>query len=303
MNHIELPTKSGAYRWYYVDVCAGEYTAVFIFMIGSIFSAKYSTSLKKGGLPREHAAVNFALYHRGVRTHWVLTEYGDVSVSEDQKRLTIGRSWLQYEDGRLTAEVQDKTTPFMVTGWGAPTRVSLDFRPEGPTHPEVQLVPGLSHHWRPIAARGRATVTLEHQDLVLEGRGYHDGNYGDVPLGSDLRGWEWVRVLGPDATEITYRPWTETPAHVVRVTSTGASATPTELQAPETRRTNWGLRVPKALAVPGEPMLLESSPFYARAETAADGAHALGEVADFRRFHSPSVRWMASFKTRNGDAA
>ena len=40
MNRIELPAQSGAYRWYYVDVTAGDYTAVFIFMIGSIFSAK-----------------------------------------------------------------------------------------------------------------------------------------------------------------------------------------------------------------------------------------------------------------------
>lgn len=296
MNRIELPSKSGAYRWYYVDVTAGEHTAVFIFMIGSIFSAKYSTSLKKGGLPREHAAVNFALYHRGVRTHWVLTEYGDVTVSDDGKRLGIGRSWLQYDEGRLTAEVQDKTTPFMMTDWGSPTKVSLELTPDGPSHAEVQLVPGLSHRWRPIAARAHAKVTLD--GITLEGRGYHDGNHGEVPLGSDLRGWEWVRVHGPDATEITYRPWTETAAHVVRVTEDEATLQPTPLRAPEAMRTNWGLAVPKEHGV-----LLESSPFYARHELIAGERHALGEVADFQRFHSPSVRWMASFKTRNGSAA
>jgi len=171
MNHIELPEKSGAYRWYYVDVAAGDFTAVFIFMIGSIFSAKYSTSLKKGGLPREHAAVNFALYEKGVRYQWVLTEYAKVAVSEDGRRLSIGDSWLQYEDGRLTAEVKDKTTPFMMTNWGSPTHVKLDFVPEGPTHPEIELVPGLSHRWRPIAARGRATVRLEHLDEAQRHRG------------------------------------------------------------------------------------------------------------------------------------
>jgi carotenoid 1,2-hydratase len=296
MNHIELPSKSGAYRWYYVDVTSGEYTAVFIFMIGSIFSAKYSTSLKKGGLPREHAAVNFALYHRGVRTHWVLTEYGDVHLSPDGKRLTIGRSWLQYDEGRLTAEVQDKTTPFLMTDWGTPTKVSLELVPEGPTHGEVQLVPGLSHHWRPIAARAHAKVELD--GLSLSGRGYHDGNYGDVPLGSDLKGWEWVRVHGPDATQITYRPWSGSPAHVVKVTQDAAELQPTPMKAPESVRTNWGLSVPRTLGV-----LLESSPFYARLESTCDETHALGEVADFQRFHSPSIRWMANFKTRNGSAA
>jgi carotenoid 1,2-hydratase len=303
MNRIELPSRSGAYRWYYVDVSAGDYTAVFIFMIGSIFSAKYSTSLKKGGLPREHAAVNFALYEKGVRWQWVLTEYAEVKVSPDSRRLNIGDSWLQYDDGRLTAEIKDKTTPFMMTGWGAPTKVSLDFRPDGPSHPEVELVPGLSHRWRPIAARGQATVRLENQGLELHGRGYHDGNHGDVPLGSDLRGWDWIRVHRPEATEITYRPWASTPATVVRVTPDVAMSRPAVLEDSQTTRTNWGLRVPRALGLPGEPALLESSPFYARAETASGGSHALGEVADFRRFHSPSVRWMANFKTRNGSAA
>lgn len=303
MNHIELPEKSGAYRWYYVDVAAGDFTAVFIFMIGSIFSAKYSTSLKKGGLPREHAAVNFALYEKGVRYQWVLTEYAKVAVSEDGRRLSIGDSWLQYEDGRLTAEVKDKTTPFMMTNWGSPTHVKLDFVPEGPTHPEIELVPGLSHRWRPIAARGRATVRLEHLDRTLEGRGYHDGNHGEVPLGSDLKGWEWVRVHRPDATEITYRPWADVPAQQVRISADAAGREQVRLADAETERTNWGLRVPRALGLPGQPQLLESSPFYARAETLNADAHALGEVADFQRFHSPTVRWMANFKTRNGSAA
>ena len=303
MNRVELPGRSGAYRWYYVDVAAGDYTAVFIFMIGSIFSAKYSTALKKGGLPREHAAVNFALYQKGVRCQWVLTEYAEVKISADARRLSIGNSWLQYDDGRLTAEIHDKTTPFMLTGWGEPTRVSLDFRPAGPTHPEIQLVPGLSHHWRPIAARGLATVRLENRGLELTGLGYHDGNHGDVPLGSDLRGWEWTRVHRPRETEISYRPWTTTPARMVRISADAATSAAVELRAAQTTRTHWGLRVPRDLGLPGTPTLLESSPFYARVQTTAGDSHALGEVADFRRFHSVPVRWMANFKTRTGSTA
>jgi len=303
VNRIQLPEKSGAYRWYYVDVAAGDFTAVFIFMVGSIFSAKYSTSLKKGGLPREHAAVNFALYEKGVRSQWVLTEYAKVAVSADGRRLNIGDSWLQYDDGRLTAEIKDKTTPFMMTDWGSPTQVKLDFTPEGPSHDEIELVPGLSHRWRPIAARGRATVTLEHLERTFEGRGYHDGNHGDVPLGSDLKGWEWVRVHRPDATEILYRPWADVPRQRVRIAANESTRVTESAPLSPTSRTNWGLQVPRALGLPGEPMLLESSPFYARAETVTADGHALGEVADFHRFHSPTVRWMANFKTRNGSTA
>lgn len=302
MNHFELPVKSGAYRWYYVDVSAGDYTAVFIFMVGSVFSARYSAALKRGGAPHEHAAVNFALYHKGARFLWVLSEYQGVALSDDARTLRIGHSWLRYDEDRLTAEIQDRTAPFMLTRWGEPTHVRLDFSPLGPTHPEVVLVDGLSHRWRPIAARGEARVQVLSHGLDLRGRGYHDGNHGDGPLGGDLRGWEWVRVHGADATDITYRPWADGPAARVRVTSSEAASW-REVLAPGDRvRTPWGLEVPRALGVGAAPRLLESSPFYARLEAQDATAHAMGEVAHFRRFHRPTVRWMANFRTRVGGA-
>jgi carotenoid 1,2-hydratase len=303
MNHIELPQRSGAYRWYYVDVTSGDFTAVFIFMVGSIFSARYSMALKKGGLPREHAAVNFALYEKGVRRLWVLTEYGDVRVSGDERTLHIGDSWLRYDNDGLRAEVRDRTTPFMLTRWGRPTQVELSLTQEGPSHDELRLVDGLDHFWRPIAARSRARVRVKHQDVDFEGPAYHDGNHGVVPLGFDLRGWEWARVHDAHATTITYRPWADVPPLRVAVSGTTASCVREAAAPPQTTRTTWGLRVPSSLRVPAAPVLIESSPFYARVEAHAPGAHALGEVADFARFHSPSVRWMANFRTRAGGAA
>lgn len=298
MNRIEIPTSSGSYRWYYVDVTSGDFTAVFIFMIGSVFSARYSTAQKKGGRPGEHAAVNFALYEKGVRTLWALTEYGDVSASADGLGLTIGRSHLRYDAHGLYAEVRDKTAPFMLTQWGTPIEVELVLRPEGPTLDEVRLVDGLSHFWRPIAARAHAVVKVKSHGLTLEGSAYHDGNHGLVPLGSDLRGWEWVRRHDAQRTQVTYRPWSDSPAILAEVSATTASLTREPLPAPESVRSSWGLQVPRSLGVSGKPMLMESSPFYARSEAFGGGAHALGEVADFARFHS--VPWLAHFRTRAG---
>lgn len=300
MNRIELPARSGAYRWYYVDVSAGDFSAVFIFMVGSIFSARYSTALRRGGLPREHAAVNFALYEKGVRTMWVLTEFGDAQVSDDERTLRIGDSWLRYEDGKLRAEVKDRTTPFFATGWGSPAHVTLELEPMGPSHEELRLVEGHDHFWRPIAARSRATVRVPTHGLELSGHAYHDGNHGLVPLGSDLPGWQWERVHRADATEIVYRPWARAPAIRVHVTRDAAVSAREALPRPPAQRTAWGLEVPRALGAGGEPVLLESSPFYARAEAHGPGAHALGEVADFARFHRPAIRWMADFRTRLG---
>jgi carotenoid 1,2-hydratase len=267
-------------------------------MIGSVFSARYSTAQKKGGRPREHAAVNFALYDKGVRTLWALTEYGDLGVSPDGLALRIGRSQLRYDQHGLYAQVRDKTAPFMLTQWGTPIDVELELRPEGPTLDEVRLVDGQSHFWRPIAARARAVVKVKSHGLVLEGAAYHDGNHGQVPLGFDLRGWEWVRRHDAQRTVVTYRPWSPGPAILADVTGQRASLQREQLPAPESVRSSWGLQVPKSLGVAGKPMLMESSPFYARQEAWGGGTHALGEVADFARFHS--VPWLAHFRTRAG---
>lgn len=293
MNRVELPARSGAYRWYYADVTAGETSAVFIFMVGSLFSARYSASLKKGGLPREHAAVNFALYEQGVRTAWVLTEYQAVSVDDGGRTLRIGESALSYDDGGFTMTVKDKTTP-----WGVPTQAQLRFTPQVPVGPELQLVEGLSHHWRPICVRGEARVTVPTHGVDVTGRGYHDGNHGEVALGSDLPGWAWTRTHHAEATHIHYRPWGGAPGLEVNATPTTLDVRRSSQPAPRTTRTGWGLQVPAELGPRLEPVLLESSPFYARLEAHGADSQAIGEVADFVRFHSPAVRWMANLRTR-----
>lgn len=144
---------------------------------------------------------------------------------------------------------------------------------------------------------------MHSHGLDLRGTGYHDGNHGDVPLGTDLRGWEWRRVHGPASTEVDDRPWAEGPSARVRVTASEAVCARASLAPPRSTYSAWGLRIPSSLGVGGAPRLLETSPFYARLEASFGDAHALGEVADFRRFHSPTVRWMATFRTRVGGAA
>jgi carotenoid 1,2-hydratase len=297
-----LPTEPGTYRWYYADVTAGEYSAVFILMVGSLFSPRYSVAARRGGLPREHCAVNFALYHRGARLRWVLSEYPGVA-QESPRRLCIGRSMLSYEDGVVRMEVDERTAP-----WGRPVRARLVLEPLTPLGDEVQLVPGLPHWWRPLAPRARARLEVATEGVEAEGLGYHDTNHGGEQLGARLERWHWSRTHGEQETVVDYvlpegvAPLRVTagPRGVLCTRGSGAEALPTGL-------TGWGLRVPRRLRagnrVVGAPRLLESSPFYARVEAREQGLDTLGEVADFRRFHSPFIRWMAHFRTRVEDGS
>lgn len=302
-NLPTLPEAAGAYRWFYADVTAGPFSAVFIFMVGSLFSPRYSVAARRGGLPLEHSAVNFALYHQGVRRLWVLSEYARAEV-EAPGRLRIGRSTLTYgEGGEVRVKVEDRTAP-----WGRPVSARLTLEPLTPVGEVVQLMPELPHYWQALAPRARARLEVPSLGVKARGLGYHDTNHGDELLGARLSGWHWARTHREDETVVDYHlPDGVAPLTVV-ADRRGVRCERGPVHGPRpTSITGWGLRVPSRLhvgnEVVGQPRLLESSPFYARLEARQGPLDSLGEVADFRRFHSPFIRWMAHFRTRVGRAA
>ena len=294
-----LPDRAGAYRWYYADVGCGDVSAVVIFLLGSLFSPRYAA--RRRALPIEHCAVNFALYVGGHRKQWVLSEYPAATQSDGV--LSIGRSSFRVaSDGTVEIEVRERLAPF-----GGETRVEIVLCPTAPGLGAIDLLPDGSHTWEPRAPRCDAELRLPLLGHALRGHGYHDANGGDSPLGPTLASWSWTRVHAPDRTAIDFRlPGGERLA--VGTGERGTSLVRDAAPAPEaTAATSWGLRVPRILAAGGlevpAPELVESSPFYARQVARSGELHAIGEVADFRRFRSPLVRWMAHFRTRVERAA
>lgn len=286
------PPGPGGYRWYYLDAACGDWTAVAIFMLGSQFSHRYSTAAARGGTAEGHCAVNFALYRQGRRQAWVFSEYGGARV--DAHRLEVGSSTLVYEDGVVRAHVRERQAPF-----GGALEAELVLRPQGPGHAEVRLVDGQPHYWQPLVPRAAATLRVPLLGAAGEGAGYHDTNHGAEPLGGGVQGWDWSREHGPDETRIRYHPWDGGQVLEVHADARAAVLERRPARREDGRASAWGLRLPR-----GAPSAtLESSPFYARLEDHREGHHRITEVADFRRFHRPWVRWMARFRTRPGVAA
>jgi carotenoid 1,2-hydratase len=289
-ERFSLPVASGAYRWFYADAVCGELTAVAIFLIGSVFSPRYSAGLRRGALPQSHCAVNFALYRAGRPLLWVLTEYDRLQQRRDG--LTFGASSVEFlSDGGARFSVRERTAP-----WGRPVQAELELLPSVPAVRERALGVGQPHYWQPLAARAEARLLLRSRGLSLDvsGHGYLDTNRGERRLGDELARWQWQRTHQAERTEVEY----VTPGSgCLRLVAAGARCE--LLHSPysaveEVRRSRWGLEVP------AREQLLESSPFYARWERRRGEEHTLGEVADFARFHRPSIRWMAHFRTRRG---
>lgn len=295
----ELPTRPGAYRWFYADFTEGDFTAVAIFMVGSVFSPRYSRSWRRGARPIEHCAVNLAVYQSGVRRHWILTEYP--SARADEHELFIGRSCFRSRvDGAIEVELDDREAC-----GGRPVRARLTLEPEVPPLGEQRLVKGAPHFWQPLAAKAKARFELPQDGVALEGRGYHDTNHGDEPLGGSVPGWTWLRLHTATDSRVGYWPRTPggaAPALWVEAGAAGVRLLSAPPMAPmPTERTGWQLAVPSTLGLTrsgARPHLLESSPFYARLEAQDAEVHSLAEVADFARFHRADVRWMAHFRTR-----
>ena len=300
MTPLELTREPGAYRWYSLDVSSGEWSAVAIFMVGSLFSSRYSRRHEQGALPTAHSAVNFALYRGGKRVLWVLSEYPHAELREDARAQTlhIGPSTLERsQSGRTVARIIERTP-----GWPTPVHADLVLEPGGPEAKSVPLVDGLSHLWHPFAVRAHGDVHVPSHGVRFAGPGYHDGNSGRRVLGTDLAGWSWVRTHRAGESSVVYRPIGGA-AWQVHVTEQAATVARAELPPEASTRTRWGLSIPTTLGLDAPCSLLESSPFYARLEARTADAHALGESGDFARFHSPFVRWMADLRTRTHRAS
>ncbi len=286
-----VPELPGAYRWYYADVSAGEVTAVFIFLLGSVFSPRYSARRARAA-PLAHCAVNFALYRGGERTAWVFSEYPSAQVSQDAGALClqIGRSTFRSRGGKVEVSLDERTAP-----WGKPLKADLTLWATADSAEPQRLCEAEPHHWQALAPRARGVLTLPDGTTLRNAVGYHDTNWGAGPLGGALPGWSWSRAHGPRGTAIHYR----LPGEELRVLADRAGTRVTRRPvAPEpSARTGWGLRVPARFT--STYALVESSPFYARAV----GANGVAEVADFRRFHSPLIRWMAHFRMRREAAS
>ena len=299
----DLPQQNGSYLWLYTDAVVGDVTAVCIFLVGSVFSPRYVARIGRSAPPLDHCALNFALYRGGRRIAWAFTEYSGVAHARPYG-LGIGNSTLAYaRDGTLVLSVTERTAP-----WRRPVHARLELTPVCAPVGVMPLDPEGLHRWEPRIVRGTARLEVSALGIEGSGYGYHDANHGSVALGDDVPGWWWTRVHAPETSCVRYEVHGR--SSVIEVSARDGQH-PSVVRIPASegnrRRSAWGLVLPTDLGagdmtVPAR-WLLESSPFYARQETQAEALHALGESADFRRFRSPLIRWMAYFRMRTERAA
>jgi carotenoid 1,2-hydratase len=325
--------RPGGYAWWYFDAVSddGARALTAIFFIGSVFSPDYAARVRRGEPARaeEHLGVNLALYERGKKRAWVMSEHGAGAlggVGDGGPR--IGDSSIERTDnGGLRVNIHERSAPFLVAlaGIGARVDGTIDIEPRSPPIDPVELHAdgGVRHLWHVLMRSARVRVRFTRPDYSFDGVGYHDVNAGDGRLERAFASWSWARfhdAHGKEArTTIVYATHERSGAARAWVVDARddepTAARPVAvLPEGERRRAPWGLHIPRWFAVDDDgrtlrctpTRLYEAAPFYARYAARLDGnvravtstSNGVGEFLDLDRFRDRGVQFLLRFKMR-----
>jgi carotenoid 1,2-hydratase len=320
--------RPGGYAWWYFDAVSddGERALTAIFFLGSVFSPSWAARLRRGEPARaeEHLGVNLALYERGKKRAWVMSEYGARAlggVGDAGPR--IGDSAIERDGERLRVTIRERSAPFLVAlaGVGARVEGTIEVEPHARALDAVELGGPSSderHLWHVLVPRARMRVRFSRPDFAFDGVGYHDVNAGGGRLERAFSSWSWARFHEVDRTTIVYATHERSGASRAVVVDAPddkdgeAAAARAATLLPEGEHTElpWGLHMPRWFAVDDggrtlrcrPAQLLEAAPFYARyaatLETDVRKITGVGEYLDLDRFQDRGVQFLLRFKMR-----
>ncbi|MEM6463699.1 MAG: carotenoid 1,2-hydratase [Pseudomonadota bacterium] len=299
---FDAEVPPGGYRWWYLDGVShcGTYGLTIIAFIGSVFSPYYAWSGRKR--PENHVAMNVALY--GPRENlWAMTERGSRALKRESANIQIGPSRMSWDDRGLDLEFNEVTVPrppqqFLPRRIGGRIRVSFDT-----TNRKVfKLDDHGRHNWWPVAPV--ASIETQFSNGTAQdwsGHGYLDANWGEEPLESGFRRWDWARTRceNEQAVVVYDVEPVDGPRRTLQLhfTKSGSHVLNSELKKEDLPTGFWGVRrsvlsESRAKSV----RTLEDSPFYVRSmiETDLLGATrtAMHESFNGDRFRSPFVKMM-----------
>jgi carotenoid 1,2-hydratase len=206
---------------------------------------------------------------------------------------------MRWEEGSLVIDIDEVTVPI-------PSRLKGTVRltPSAICGHEVALDAEGLHVWRPVAPFSAIEARFEKPGLSWSGIGYHDSNWGAVPLEDSFESWVWSRAAKKDGAAIIYDTVLRGGATSAFAIEIGADGSLREGTVPPRRgmeTTFWRMkRHMRADADFRVVSLLEDSPFYARTllrvRTEEGDADAFHESLSLERFRNPVVQAMLPFR-------
>lgn len=259
----DLLDRPGAFAWWYVDLLDGAGNgAVCIWSYGLPFLPGLAAGARAGRpeAPIRRPSLNLALYRQGRLACYLLQEYGadhDPGPEPLGTDIRLGdstcRSWEEAGRRRVRVEL-DCPVP------GSAERLTGTLQLEGPACRWEAGSAGepADHLWTPLSAPARAELSVQlgsGAPIRVEGRGYHDRNFGARPLhGLGIGRWIWHRFALREEELISYLHWPRSgegaPRHLLLRVAPDGRVEPLgepEVELEEERGTGAGLRLPRLI--------------------------------------------------------
>jgi carotenoid 1,2-hydratase len=211
----------GSYEWWYFDAVSEDekYSFVAIWYSGFPFSPyylkKYASWKENSSEPKpnplEHAALSFSFYENGVETLNFIKE-GDAHLFEastktPQARFECNEFFYDELHGRFVLRLD-----FEMPSRRKKVKAELYFTPKKFDNENLRALSSGDgeHAWvlvAPVCAvSGQFHITDggDEQTVAFNGRGYHDHNFGQTPMDTDIENWYWGRAHAKNYDLIYY---------------------------------------------------------------------------------------------------
>ena len=298
--NFNLKVPPNGYAWWYVDGISadGKRAVSVIGFIGSVFSPWYRWSGRKN--PENHVCINVATYGPGGR--FTMTDRGTPALRQTPDHFMVGPSSLRWESGRLVIEVNEVSSPPLVSR----VRGTITVKPSAITSVELPLTPDGAHVWRPFGPVSDINVDLDAPGWRWNGHGYFDANFGTRALEEDFSYWTWGRYPSAGGSTCFYDATRLDGSELGAGFHFEPDGTAREIDLPpqlEFRRSLWAVRREtrgdKGFK-PRQVMNMLDAPFYSRSmvETRLNGETTVGvhEALDLTRFRSPLLKPMLAVR-------
>jgi carotenoid 1,2-hydratase len=197
--HTPFPASSGSYEWWYFDALStdGRYALVAIFFLGSPMTPYYkATADGKSPNPLDWCGVFFTLHEKAdgkwKERAYAYNLYRAGEFRKDRPEVSIG-------DSRMTCDGAGIWTVFLKERGLWKSEIQAELRFILPSIPAIVVSAGGqandgTHAWvcvAPVCAM-TAQIRLGTRTVSFEGEGYHDHNFGTLPL-REVAAWYWAR--------------------------------------------------------------------------------------------------------------
>jgi carotenoid 1,2-hydratase len=230
-----------------------------------------------------------------------MTDRGETALRQTRDSFTVGPSSLRWSNGRLEIDVDEISSPPLVSR----VQGRITVTPSAVTDVELPLLDDGSHVWRPFAPSAEIEVDL-NRGWHWSGHGYFDANFGTRALERDFSYWTWGRFPLSGGAACFYDAIRRDGTHLaagVRFTEDGRATTMDMPPLTRFARSLWAVRRETRADAgygPRQVLPMLDAPFYTRSavRTQIDGEESVGvhEALDLDRFASPLLKPMLAVR-------